>query len=78
MVDKVINTIAAFDIDGAKVAQIAGGSPDLDVRSGYRWLHLDLNEPDLKGWVKDHLPEIAARALLQTETRPRCERLADG
>jgi zinc transporter len=78
MVDKVINPIAAFDIDGAHVSQTASDSPDLEVKSGYRWLHLDLNDPDLKGWLKDHLPEIAARALMQTETRPRCERLADG
>ena len=78
MVDKVINPIAAFDIDGAHVAPATGDVLDLDVKSGYCWLHLDLNDPELKVWAKRHLPEIAARALMQTETRPRCERLADG
>lgn len=78
MADNTITPIAAFDIDGAHVVPMPGDRFDLDVKSGYRWLHLDLTDPDLKYWLKDHLPEIAARALTQTETRPRCERLADG
>lgn len=75
---ETIHPIAAFDVEGGNSKQIESGWPDLEVVKGYRWLHFDLNEPSTKPWVKQHLPEIAAQALLQSETRPRCERLEDG
>ena len=40
-------------------------------------MHLDLKD-NLENWANARLPAIAARALLQSETRPRCERLGDG
>ncbi len=44
----------------------------------YRWWHYELNDPDLPDWTRANLPEIPAGALLQPETRPRCDRFEDG
>ena len=44
----------------------------------YRWWHLDLSEPGLADWISANLPEIPGGALLQPETRPRCDRFEDG
>ncbi|WP_366942862.1 zinc transporter ZntB [uncultured Roseobacter sp.] len=41
-------------------------------------MHLDLQDEAVRSWTKNHLPDIAARALWQSETRPRCERLENG
>lgn len=45
---------------------------------GYIWLHFDLNDTGLEAWIEQVLPQTASRALLQPETRPRCDRLEDG
>lgn len=70
--------LAAFDIVGGVAKAIEANGATFDGPKGYRWIHLDLNDPGTKPWLKQHLPEIAARVLWQSETRPRCERLADG
>ena len=44
----------------------------------YRWWHYDLSDPDLADWAKASLPEIPAGALLQPETRPRCDQYDTG
>ncbi|MGJ8615851.1 MAG: zinc transporter ZntB [Sulfitobacter sp.] len=44
----------------------------------YRWWHYDLSDPDLADWAASSLPEIPAGALLQPETRPRCDRYENG
>ena len=44
----------------------------------FRWWHFDMNEPGLRDWVDERVPEIPANALLQSETRPRCDRYGDG
>ncbi|UOA28543.1 zinc transporter ZntB [Pseudosulfitobacter sp. DSM 107133] len=46
--------------------------------SGYRWFHFDLKDPELPQWANAHLHPIPAGALLQTETRPRCDVHDDG
>jgi zinc transporter len=45
---------------------------------GYRWWHFDLSDDALVPFVRAHLPGIPAAALLQSETRPRCDRYDDG
>ncbi|MFV2051333.1 zinc transporter ZntB [Aliiroseovarius sp. YM-037] len=50
----------------------------MEPAAGFRWLHLDLRDQGLPPWIREHLPDIAGRALLQSETRPRCERFEDG
>ena len=47
---------------------------------GFVWLHVDsLDSPDLKALVdQDDIPDVAANALMATETRPRCDRIDSG
>lgn len=70
--------LAAFDVENGETTPVPDPWPAIGAAQGYRWLHLDLNDPDTRAWAKASLPEIAARALGQSETRPRCERLGDG
>ncbi|MFC6582803.1 CorA family divalent cation transporter [Sulfitobacter aestuariivivens] len=46
--------------------------------SAYRWWHFDLNDPELASWCASTLDPIPAAALLQSETRPRCDPYKDG
>jgi zinc transporter len=46
---------------------------------GFVWIHVDDVEiPDLSLLAGQDLPEVAANALVATETRPRCERIDHG
>lgn len=78
MENSTIKPLAAFDIKDGQATPLMDGWPNLEISDGYRWLHLDLSDPELKPWTSAHLPEIAAHSLWQSETRPRCERLVDG
>lgn len=40
---------------------------------GWRWIHADLEAHGVAEWLEAALPEIAASALLQPETRPRAD-----
>ncbi|MEM7509204.1 MAG: zinc transporter ZntB [Pseudomonadota bacterium] len=73
-----LRPLAAFDVTDGTPSPISSSWPDIAASADYRWLHLDLADRGLRPWVEAHLPEIAAGALLQRETRPRCERLGDG
>ena len=69
--------ICVFDINNDGTAQV----PEDDGLTGpgrYRWWHFDLSDPALAPWVATHLPAIPAGALLQPETRPRCDEYEDG
>jgi zinc transporter len=48
--------------------------------SGFVWLHVDsLEEVDVAALIGDgDVPDVAASALVATETRPRCDRIGDG
>jgi zinc transporter len=48
--------------------------------SGFVWLHVDsFEEGDVRSLtLGDDIPEVAARALVATETRPRCDPIGDG
>lgn len=80
MTSKDIKSICAFDVRDHQVDAVHEAWPSLAPAKGanYRWLHFDLAEPMLESWAKEHLPAVAAAALLQTETRPRCDRHDDG
>ena len=78
METKVLKPVAAFDIISGNATAMQSDWPELEMASGYRWIHLDLAEPETRTWANERLPAIAARALCQSETRPRCERLEDG
>lgn len=44
----------------------------------YRWWHYDMDDPAFAPWVQAQLPPVPASALLQKETRPRCDPYEDG
>ena len=44
----------------------------------YEWHHFELGDPKLGAFLDANVPHIAAAALTQPETRPRCDRLGDG
>jgi zinc transporter len=69
--------ICVFDISEDGSATV----PDTRTLTGparYRWWHFDLADPALADWCETHLPAIPAGALLQPETRPRCDAYEDG
>ncbi len=69
--------LCAFDIAPDRTATpVHDTAPTGD--SGYRWLHFDLSDPDLADWAAAHIPELPAAALLQSQTRPRCDRQDGG
>jgi zinc transporter len=46
---------------------------------GFVWIHVDnVDEPELAMLTGGDIPDVAANALVATETRPRCERIEDG
>jgi zinc transporter len=46
---------------------------------GFVWVHLEsVGEPDLSMLDGQDIPDVAANALVATETRPRCDRIEDG
>ena len=78
MNDRSLKSLAAFDFVQGSSKAVQSQWPDLKPADGYRWLHLDLNESSTADWIKETLGEIPATALLQAETRPRCEPHEDG
>jgi len=76
---KDITPICAFDVmpDGRAIPA-PDTLPTASEQAAYRWLHFDLNDPNLKNWVGTHVSPIAGAALLQSETRPRCDIHEDG
>jgi zinc transporter len=46
---------------------------------GFVWIHVDsVDEPELAMVAGRDIPEVAANALVATETRPRCDRIEQG
>ena len=46
---------------------------------GFIWIHVEGGEPDeLAALTGPDIPDVAANALVATETRPRCDRIEDG
>lgn len=47
--------------------------------AGFIWVHVESeSEADLPALVGADIPDVAANALVATETRPRCDRIDDG
>lgn len=69
--------ICVFDITEDGNASVPS-TRDLIGPARYRWWHFDLSDPLLADWCETHLPAIPAGALLQPETRPRCDTYEDG
>ncbi len=75
-----ISPVCAFDVfeDGRADPLAAPDSAQPAAGARYRWVHLDMNDPATRPWVAHNLPELDGDALLQAETRPRCDAFADG
>lgn len=80
MTTRTVTPICAFDIANGRATPVTSSWPEPvpEDQNAYRWLHFDLTDQGLEQWASQHLPEIAARALLQSETRPRCDPYEDG
>lgn len=69
--------ICVFDISADGTATVPRDTA-LTGAATYRWWHFDMTDPDFAPWVQERLPAIPAGALLQKETRPRCDMYHDG
>lgn len=79
MSEPCITPICGFDFTEAGITRIGDSWPGVRAPAeGFRWLHFDLSEESLTRWTNQTLPLIAAGALVQRVTRPRCETMADG
>lgn len=69
-----MTAIFALDISADGTALPA---PDLSPlpagEASYRWMHFDMGQDSTRAWIREHLPEIAAMAMVQSETRPRSQ-----
>ena len=80
MADHHPQPICAFSVaaDGT-ATPIAAADVTTKVKPNqYKWLHFDLSDPAFATWVEQALPTTVHKALLQTETRPRCDRTEGG
>ncbi|KIC51804.1 zinc transporter ZntB [Tateyamaria sp. ANG-S1] len=68
-------TICSFDFTRQGATAATEATP-LD--EGYRWVHFDLTDEDLPGFLHANVPAIPAAALTAPETRPRADRYDDG
>ncbi|MGB7242713.1 MAG: zinc transporter ZntB [Sulfitobacter sp.] len=69
--------ICVFDVFPDGTATVPGDF-HLTGPGTFRWWHFDLSDPDLAIWAQKNLPEIPAKSLLQSETRPRCDEFDTG
>ncbi len=77
----MVEPIFAFDVDedGRAVSLDEEEAKKATAKEkGYRWIHLELDDPSLEQWLAENLPATPGAALLQAETRPRCDRYRDG
>ncbi|NDW47025.1 zinc transporter ZntB [Ruegeria sp. PrR005] len=80
MADQTLAPICAFDFTQCRARPVADDwpAPTPGDSATFRWLHLDLGKPETRRWIEQNVPPIAASALLQAETRPRCDLLGEG
>lgn len=81
MADDDPNPICAFAVALNGVPQPIRLPTDLRGLSktdGYIWLHFDVGDPAFEAWLTRQLPMTVAKALVEPETRPRCDRVENG
>jgi len=70
---------AALLVGDGPVRPISPGEAASYGGPGFVWLHLDdASEEELAFLKTEDIPDVAANALVATETRPRCDRIEDG
>ena len=71
---------AALLVGDGPVREIGSEEAAAYTGPGFVWIHMEDGDPDdlatLKG--QSDIPDIAANALVATETRPRCDRIEEG
>ena len=81
MPDNGLNPICAFAISIDGVVQpisLPAKLQSLAKPEGYIWLHFDVGDPAFEAWLTRQLPMTVVKALIETETRPRCDRVENG
>lgn len=75
-----ISPICAFDVFPGNVVAVTDHwpQPTAGPRASYRWIHFDLATPGIERWFSEFVPATAAKAMLQEETRPRCDPVGQG
>jgi zinc transporter len=72
-------TCAALLVGDGPVRPISAEEAGSYAGPGFVWLHLDDASADELAFLKmEDIPDIAANALVATETRPRCDRIDEG
>src|SRR3712207_660138 len=76
---KTLACVALLVGDGP-VREIAAAEAAAYRGPGFIWVHIEDADPDDLATVKSQgdIPDVAANALVATETRPRCDRIEDG
>lgn len=69
--------LACFDVDTSGHSKPSDPTHDRP-NVGYRWIHLDLNHPDVAHWVERYVPPSSIAPLIQSETRPHVIEDEDG
>ena len=81
MSNKLPEPICAFLIssDGTPVSiPLPKSLDDFAVSDGYIWLHFNVTEVGFETWLESFFSRTVASAMIEPETRPRCDRLEDG
>lgn len=75
----MLQPIYAYDImeDGsARPVDDIGAPPPSEL--AYRWIHLDLNSEDVRGWIEHKAGDVVALALTRQDTRPGLNLMDEG
>lgn len=81
MPDNDPNPVCAFVVSPNGVPRptlLPNDLRSLSKTDGYVWVHFDAGDPGFEAWITRQLPMTVAKALVEPETRPRCDRVEDG
>ncbi|MBL4538261.1 MAG: zinc transporter ZntB [Oceanicaulis sp.] len=70
--------IHAYDVSEAGAASVISDLNTALSEGGYRWVHLDLSDPNAFDWISEQADPVVADALMRADTRPRMAEHADG
>lgn len=81
MLDDGLTPICAFEVSSDGIPQPISLPDDLQSLvkpDSYIWLHFDAATPEFEAWLTRQLPVTVVKALIEPETRPRCDPFEDG
>jgi zinc transporter len=71
-------TFTAILVEDGEVRRLSAEEALAYGGSGFLWTHLESDGDELSVVVRPDIPDVAANALVASETRPRCERIEQG